>query len=349
MRINYAWFKKIIKLSVYFLLFYSGILHLFLVIYGRIKKRHLAVILFYHRFKKDNDDTFPDKLYVKYFKRQMLHLKRWYNVITLDKLVENTKNREDFSYPSVVVTIDDGFKDNYDLAYPILKNLDLPATIFLTSGFINTQKAPWVDEIGMALANTRLSELYVPQLCGDQAVAISSTKQKAETLHRIYEKLLYLEHNTKVDLIDTLLNILSDKGDLGAHERIMLNWEEIKQMSQNNISFGAHTLTHPTLSKMGSEDAMFEIIESKRIIENEIGACVQHFAIPNGQNEDFTEVLREFCKNGLFESIATTNFGEVTKFSDPYKLPRVCPSEPLYYFAVELARLCIMGGGRKIW
>lgn len=349
MRINYAWFKKIIKLSVYFLLFYSGILHLVLAAYRRIKKRHLGVILFYHRFKKDNDDTFPYKLHVKSFKRQMLHLKRWYNVITLDKLVENTKNREDFSCPSVVITIDDGFKDNYDLAYPILKGLNLPATIFLTSGFINTQKAPWVDEIGTALAKTRLDKLYVPQLFGDQFVAISSNEQKAETLHRIYEKLLYLEHNTKVDLVDTLLSILSDKGALRAHGRIMLNWEEIKKMSQNNISFGAHTMTHPTLSKMGSEDAMFEIIESKRIIENELGTCVRHFAIPNGQNEDFTEELREFCKNGLFESITTTTFGEVTKFSDPYKLPRICPSEPLYCFAVDLARLCIIGGIRKTW
>lgn len=301
------------------------------------------VILFYHRFKKDNDDTSPYKLYVKSFKRQMLHLKRWYNVITLDELVEHIKNKEDLKSPSIVITIDDGFKDNYDLAYPILKNLNLPAMIFLTSGFINTQKAPWVDEIGIALAKTKLGNLCFPQLFGDEVVAISSTEQKAETLHRIYEKLLYLEHNTKVDLVDTLLSVLNERGDLRAHERIMLNWEEIKQMSQNNISFGAHTLTHPTLSKMGPEDAMFEIIESKRIIGKELGTCVRHFAIPNGQNEDFTEALREFCKNGLFESITTTNFGCVANRSDPYMLPRVCPSEPLYCFAVELARLCIMG------
>ena len=349
MRINYAWFKKIIKLSVYFLLFYSGILHLVLAAYRRIKKRHLGVILFYHRFKEKNEATAPYKLHIKSFERQMLHLKRWYNVITLDKLVENIKNGGNLSHLSVVITIDDGFKDNYDLAYPILKGLNLPATIFLTSGFINTQKAPWVDEIGIALAKTQLDNLYVPQLFGDQVVAISSNEQKAETLHRIYKKLLYLEHNTKVDLVDTLLSILNKKGDLRAHERIMLNWKEIKKMSQNNISFGSHTLTHPTLSKMGPEDAMFEIIESKRIIEKELGACVRHFAIPNGQNEDFTEALREFCKNGLFDSIATTNFGEVTKFSDPYKLPRVCPSEPLYCFAVDLARLFIVGGIGKRW
>ena len=272
----------------------------------------------------------------------MLHLKRWYNVITLDKLVKNIKNREEFSYPSVVITIDDGFKDNYDLAYPILKGFDLPATIFLTSGFINTQKAPWVDEIGTALANTRLSNLYFPQLFGDQAVAISSNEQKAETLHRIYEKLLYLEHNTKVDLVDTLLSILSDKGDLRAHERIMLNWEEIKQMTQNNISFGAHTMTHPTLSKMDSKDAMREIIVSKQIIEKELGIRVRHFAIPNGKDEDFTEELRDFCRKAIFDSVVTTNYGVVKKESNPYNLPRVHPSTPLFVFATELARLFML-------
>jgi peptidoglycan/xylan/chitin deacetylase (PgdA/CDA1 family) len=272
----------------------------------------------------------------------MAHLKRWYDVISLDQLVATIKAGKCFSVPTVILTIDDGFKDNYDLAYPILKRLGLPATIFLTSGLVNTPTVPWVDEIGIALAKTKLGNLYFPQLFGDQVVAISNNEQKAETLHRIYEKLLYLEHNTKVDLVDTLLSILSDKDDLLPHERIMLNWKEIKQMTQNNISFGAHTMTHPTLSKMDSKDAMREIIESKLIIEKKLGIRVRHFAIPNGQDEDFTEELRDFCRKAIFDSVVTTNYGVVKKESDLYNLPRVHPSTPLFVFATDLARLFLI-------
>ena len=212
----------------------------------------------------------------------------------------------------------------------------------MTSGFINTQKAPWVDEIGIALANTRLDKLYVPQLFGEQAVAISSTEQKAETLHIIYEKLLYLEHNTKVNLVDALLNALNEGSNQRAQERIMLNWEEIKEMNQSTISFGAHTLTHPTLSMMSLEDAMREITESKRCIEKELRTPIRHFAIPNGKDEDFTEELRDFCRQAKFSSVATTNYGLVNKETDPYNLPRVHPSGPLFICATELARLFII-------
>ena len=65
---------------------------------------------------------------------------------------------------------------------------------------------------------------------------------------------------------------------------------------------------------------------------------VRHFAVPNGRNEDFTEEIIDFCRNGGFASTCTTNFGHVGITSDPYKLPRVCPSDCLFVFAVELAR-----------
>ncbi|MFX0124544.1 MAG: polysaccharide deacetylase family protein [Candidatus Hodarchaeota archaeon] len=269
----------------------------------------------------------------------MSYIKKFYHIITLDKILENIKNKKKFSCPSIAITIDDGFKDNYDLAYPILRSSNLPATIFLTSGLINTQKAPWVDEIGNALDKTDLLTLDVPEIFRKELIPISTKGQKAEVLHRIYEKLLCLDHKKRADLVAALLKTLKENVYPQTRERIMLNWEEIEKMSQNNISFGAHTLTHPTLSRMGFEDAVHEIRESKRVIEKQLKIRVKHFAIPNGKNENFTEDLRNFCRNGEFESVSMTNFGYVTNKTDPYSLPRVCPDTRLCVFAVELARL----------
>ena len=331
--------KKHAKFFFCVLIFYSGFLSLYLSIYKRAKKKQLAVILLYHRFKEENEDSVLPKLYIKSFEQQMSYLKRWYHIIPLDEIVVNIKNKEKFSCPTIVITIDDGFKDNYDLAYPILRSFNLPATIFLTSGLINTQKAPWVDEIGIALSNTEITELHVGELFEEEVVTISSNEHKAKTLHRIYEKLVSLDHKKKAYLVAALLSTLKENAYLETRERFMLSWEEIEKMSQNNISFGAHTLTHPTLSRMSFEDAVHEIIESKRVIEKQLGIRVKHFAIPNGKNGDFTEDLRKFCRNGEFESVSFTNFGYVTNETDPYSLPRVCPDARLCVFAVELARL----------
>jgi peptidoglycan/xylan/chitin deacetylase (PgdA/CDA1 family) len=332
--------KKRTKLFVYAVIFYSGLLSLCLCILKKVKKKYPAVILCYHRFKNDKAAVIPPKLYVKSFQRQLLHLKKWYDVITLDQLIQNIKERNGFSKPTVVITIDDGFQDNYDVAFPILRQLNLPATIFLTSGLVGTQSSPWIDEIALAIRDCKATSFYFPLLFGDEVITLSGYEAKAQAFHRIFQEMLYLDHKKKLEILKELLLNLRGNSDLSkVRDRIMLEWKEIKEMSRNMISFQAHTLSHPTLSKMPLEKAVFEIRESKRIIEKQLGTRVKHFAVPNGKDKDFIEELRDYCRNGGFESIATTNFGCVKEGTDPYNLPRICPDSRPYAFAVELARL----------
>ena len=122
----------------------------------------------------------------------------------------------------------------------------------------------------------------------------------------------------------------------------MLSWEEAREMKEKGISFGAHTLSHPVLSRMPFREAETEILDSKRMIEDKLGIHVKHFAVPNGREEDFSEPLRTLCRNGFFESVATTNWGAVEPGCDPYRLPRICPPESVAVFALDLARLLFL-------
>jgi len=333
--------KRYLKLTVYFFLYYSGFIF-FLIIAGKqFKKEHPAIILFYHRFSQTKSKQIPPKLYNQIFKKQLWHLKRWYNIISLDELVEGLKNEQQHKKPSIVITIDDGFYDNYRIAYPLLKKYHLPTTIYLTTGFIGTQRAPWIDEIAHALNNCSEKEIQFEKLFNGKTFNISTYRNKYELWESIYDQLLYLEQNTKNDLVNQILNRLNSERI--PKKRLMLNWFEVKEMSKNHISFGAHTVTHPTLSKMAVEEAKQEIRESKKVIEKEIGAKVRHFAIPNGKVKDFNEELREFCKREGFVSVVTTNIGCVDKDSDLYALPRFYPNDQLFVFAIELARLFIFG------
>jgi len=333
--------KKFIKRVICAFLYFTGILHICILVSRKISSKYPAIILFYHRFKVDNTDELPSKLNAKMFQKHLKHLKKWYHIISLDELVDLVKRSEDFSLPYAVITIDDGFKDNYDFAYTILQNLGIPATIYLTTGFIGTNRAPWIDEIAYALNISPKRSLRFEELLGNKTFNIATYLEKFEFWNTIYERMLYLENNVKNDLVTKLLQKLN-VGEKH-RKRVMLNWNEVSEMSKNQILFGAHTHTHPTLSRMDYGEAMLEISESKRIIEDNLGTRVLHFAIPNGRDEDFTEELREFCKREGFESVVTTNFGVVTIQSDPYSLPRVSPSEPIYLFAAEIARLFIFG------
>lgn len=306
-------------------MFYTGIVYLVICLLSRRRagSESGAVILFFHRFTEGEDEGTLRKLSVSEFKRQLKHLNRWYKVVTLDEVVERVKSGRGFSRPTIAMTIDDGFRDNYQFAFRVLINQNIPATIFLTSGLIGTLKAPWVDEIGIALDEIREETFYFPELFGDEKIEIGTKEKRSYILHIIYEKLLRVEHELRQSLLDGLLRKLRTGKEKRQEKRTMLNWEEVREMHKSGVSFGAHTLSHPTLSMMSYGEATREIIESKKIIEKEVGVKVKHFAIPNGKNEDFSDELKEFCKRTGFDSVLTTNCGVVTRRSDCYQLPRV--------------------------
>jgi peptidoglycan/xylan/chitin deacetylase (PgdA/CDA1 family) len=333
-------FKSILKRILYFTAYYSGILHLLIYVQKKLKKKHCTVILFYHRFSSGSlDGDLLPHLDIGEFEKQMRLIKRWYSVISMDELDKRLTSRENFPLPSIVVTIDDGYLNNYKLAFPVLKKLDLHGMVYLATGFIGTKNALWVDDLADILLSTKLKSLCLPELFGDEVFDILTHQSKMGTLTKLYEEIVQLEHNKKILIMRKLSNVLGrNEIRRGNTERKMLNWNEVIEMSNNKISFGAHTVSHPTLSRMELQEAKREIFESKIEIEARIGSKVRHFAIPNGKVEDFNEELKKYCKEIGMSSVVSTEPGTVSLQSDPYFLKRINPPSPMYIFACEIAR-----------
>jgi len=332
--------KKILKKGLYFASFYSGIVHLLIFVLTKLKKNHCAAILFYHRFCSGSlDGDLLPCLDIGEFEKQMRHIKRWYKVISMDELDKRLTSRENFPLPSITITIDDGYLNNYKLAFPVLKELDLHVMVYLATGFIDTKNALWVDDLADILLFTKLGSFCFPELFGDEVLDISTHWKKIEVLTRLYEEMVGLEHQKKILIIRELFEGLGGN-DARKHgpDRRMLNWNEVLEMSRNGVSFGAHTVNHPTLSKMELSEAKREIFESKMEIEARIGGKVKYFAIPNGKIEDFTNELKEYCKEIGMSTVVSTEPGVVSKQADPYFLRRISPPPPIYVFACELAR-----------
>lgn len=266
----------------------------------------------------------------------------------MDEMASRLDGGKRFTSPSIVITIDDGYQNNYSLAYPILKKFNLTAMIYLTTGFIGTDKAPWVDGLMDVLSLTKEKELCFPELLGGETVDISTPKGKRDAMIKLFNMMLQLEHQRKMIALEKLSKILGiNETSKKNANRKMLNWDEVIEMKGNNISFGAHTVTHPTLSKMTLEGAKQEIYESKMEIEERVGRKVIHFAIPNGKVEDFNEELKKYCKEIGISTVVSTEPGLVSAHSDPYFLARILPPPPIHVFACKLAGIMLLRRVKK--
>lgn len=333
--------KRRIKRILYRVVYYSGMLRLLVSLFGRAGKNHRAAILFYHRFRRPGEgaeDLLP-RLDCEEFDRQMAYLKKTYALVSLDDAAARLREGKGFRRPSIILTIDDGYRDNYTLAYPIIRKYGLPVTIYLTAGKIGGEQGLWIDEVEHALRNTECTVFSLERFLGKEALDISTHGGKKAAEKRLYAALRKKGSRERRDALQELFSVLGVPGpSVSARERIMMNWDEVREMSEWGVAFGAHTVSHPFLPAMPPDEARQEILDSKRVIEEKTEKTVRHFAVPNGKSDDFTPELAEFCKEAGFDTVVTTEPGTIRGSSDPYALPRILPPPPTYYFACEIAR-----------
>ncbi len=331
--------KRLLKLIICNLSYSSGLLHFYLKYVLSRRRHNPCVIINYHAFYHNLENCLETEGTVAHriedFKREVKFLKRYFKIISLDEVVDHLKRGEKFNKPTVAITIDDGFKNNFDLLFPVLKKENIPATIFLTAGLIGTQKKIWVNHLEDFILRTKNAEIHLNGSLKEEKYSLASREDKRRAYLSILRQLKDMpikERNICMKEIESQLDIVESQ------ERQMLNWDEVRFMRKEGISFGAHTCTHPILTNMPLKEAQREITESKQIIEYQLGEKVKHFAYPNGRPQDFNEELRQFCKDIGFESISTCDFGHNAESKDVYTLKRIGPPLPLSVFAFNLIR-----------
>ena len=235
-------------------------------------------ILTYHRIGPNNNTWQYPPTSTSDFEKQMKYLKKTNKIISLNRLAEIIQEGKPLKEKIAVVTLDDGYKDNYMYAFPILKKYNIPATIFLVTGHIDTSNLFWFDKVKYLICNTKLESIKLHGL-GD--FSLNSMKDRLKSLFIIIEKLKKISDEKKNDILENLVNIFNVDipHDLG--QDINLSWEEVKEMSECGVEFGAHTVTHPILTRISLDQAKFEILQSKKDIEKRLNQSVTTFSYPN--------------------------------------------------------------------
>jgi len=296
------------------------LLNLYLVIRKRLGFANKLKILAYHSIS-DIPDYLNISLPVSIFKNQLQYLKNNYQVVSLEHAVNiicSKRLKDDI----IVITFDDGYMDNYRNAFPLLKEFNIPATIFLTVNPIQQRQPLFIDALIYAIYSTTQTKLDLSNV-GLGIYNIKSRKSKIKTINIINEyskKICEKERNNILDEIFKKLNITFNTPYL---RELMLTWDAVKIMQNRGISFGSHSLSHPVLSRITIDQAQEEISKSKDIMEDKIGVKINTFAYPYGGVADINEEVIELIKRNGFTSACTLIHGANKLNCNKYMLRRI--------------------------
>lgn len=280
-------------------------------------------ILPYHMIADDPDPFYP-QISKNRFERQIAQLAKHYTVMPLDALVEKARAGESVRRHAAI-TFDDGFRDNFDIALPILEKYGMSATIFLITGNIESQKAPWFIRFRYLFRETNKDRIDISLNGNRFSDEMRTPIQKKAVSDRIMSYFKTCPDTERLEILEELENRLGPVPDSPKLENIMLTWDHVKTMAERGIRFGAHTVRHPVMSRVPLPEAAREISDSKKMIESAVGIRVNTFAYPFGRKEQFTPELFALLEQEGFVCAVSTELGYNSPEEERFALRRNMP------------------------
>ena len=313
-------------------LYHSGLLALA----RRLRQRDRAVILRYHAITDGGDVPYaaPDIcLPVQALRLQMAFVRRAYRPVRWDELTQALRTHGPLPPRALAVTFDDGYADNYHLAFPVLRALGIPATIYVATGGVSDGEPFWVAAVRVLALRAR-GEIRIPGLA---PVAAASNGDPAPVVKTIVRALVPLD---TAERRDRLMAAASGAGvDLRAElAGTMLTWAQVRELAAGGWTIGAHTVTHGNVGLMAPDEAEREIVASRDSLAEASGAPVVDFCYPNtgGRHRYYSEEVAATLRRHGFVSGAISGSSGIGRDVDPFFIPRLGVS-PRLAPVIELA------------
>jgi peptidoglycan/xylan/chitin deacetylase (PgdA/CDA1 family) len=250
---------------------------------------NILPILAYHRVKPlTSDYAFDEELISatpEDFLWQMQHIKTHYSPIRLADIALYTSSKLPWPKRPVIITFDDGFDDNYHYAYPILKQLNIPATIFLTTDYIGSDKVFWFDWVIFLLKKLSTTVNLTTSDGGKRFLLIPSRSLQQQTdLFGFLKSISDAERLNIIIQLESAAEVTHSNVALAASQA--MDWDSVIEMSASGwIDFGSHTQSHPALNQLNRDALIYELQGSKHIIETKTGKPCNTFAYPFGGDD----------------------------------------------------------------
>jgi len=276
-------------------------------------------ILIYHRVPAEPDPMLAGEVDAARFAEQMSLLASNFNVLPLSEAAQRLP-RGDLPARAACVTFDDGYADNHDVALPILQRFGIPATFFVTTGFLDGGRM-WNDTIIESIRRIPEPMLVLTDL-GLDTYSLNTIEERRATAQLLLKAIKHRPYAERSEIVEKIATLSAQPLPDG----LMMTRSQVRALHDAGMEVGGHTVTHPILARIPREQAEREMREGKEVLEGVLGAPVQLFAYPNGRPiEDFgTEHVALARKLG-FRAAVTTSWGAARPASDEFQLPRFTP------------------------
>ncbi len=293
----------------------------------RLLNRHSALILTYHRFCHKNDGAGTP---ASAFSEQLAYLRSHYHIVPLSEIVEQLSSRGELRPGLAAITIDDGYRDAYEIAYPLLRRYRMPATLYVVTEFIERRAWLWTDKMRFITGLARPQELLTTINGREFRLLLTDERSRRAASEKTNSELKNLSDEAKEVSIKRIGSSLGVRiPDSPPEEYSAISWEQAREMDVNGVEIGSHTATHPILTNIGDERLQQELNESRIYLETVLKRRVDHFCYPNG---DFDErVKNEVMRAGYKSSVTVVN-GLNANGEDLLTLRRIHTEHDLTHF-----------------
>ncbi len=294
--------------------YYTGLLKL--TIWWRRRFGRRLIILNYHRATGGD------------LRRHLLYLRRHYRILHLEEALEELyatskqKVQQRDRRTPVVLTFDDGLRDMYTQAFPILSELQVPITVFIIPGYIESGNCFW-----WLIGDHFIKHAQVDKVTIDGHTYHLTRQEERKALVQTIS--MHARHAGTVAEREAILDMVREALDVPSttlsDDEAVLNWAEIREMEGSGwVSFGGHTMHHPVLAYLKDpQEIHLEVSKCRATMEQQLGHRVRTFAYPIGKAEHIGEVAVEAVRLAGYDWAVTTIYGVDTPKSNPLQLRRI--------------------------
>jgi peptidoglycan/xylan/chitin deacetylase (PgdA/CDA1 family) len=292
-----------------------------------LARRPGLLVLAYHRIGEAAGQRFDDELFsatADGFRQQLLYLRSRFRVIGLDELLAGVEGRGfAFRRPTAMITFDDGYRDNHDVALPIMRELDLSAVFFIAAGYIDRPRLTWWDRVAYVVKSTTRDsfELDYPE---PLAIDLRQRDRNRATrrILQAYKRTPEIDQERFFHHLEARAGVEVDGETLG--RGLFMSWDQVRALRNSGMAIGSHTYDHPVLARMPEAIQLSELTRSKQALESQTGGPIRAMAYPVGGSDAFSDSTKRLAREAGFRA-AFSYYGGFNRPDtfDPFDLRRI--------------------------
>ena len=320
----------------------------------RLANSRKALILHYHRF---SPSARPSATAVSVLKEQLAYLTGRYEIVPLAVIVDCLARGAALPRRAAAITVDDGYRDFYELALPLLERFKVPATVFVVAEFVDRNAWLWTDKVrylvlragpglapelvsqlsGKLRATQRFRKTPSPEYAGSLEARVATLdlpvlddraiSEAADGINSVLKTFPMVQREAIVAELASRVGVILPEHPPDDYEA--LSWEELREVAGSGIDIGSHSMTHPILTLESDQRLRYELRESKSKIERLTGRPVTLFCYPNGGYDKRTMLETE---RAGYVGAVTCRPGLNSVAENPFELQRIHTNDDLPHF-----------------